>query len=50
MVGPGHDRIPTDIDVVGTDNITSQAVLGECGFKNEPIDRGVYDSLMKRKG
>ena len=48
--GPGHDRKPTDIDVVGLDNISNQAIIGECKFKNEPIDRAVYDSLMDRKG
>ncbi len=48
--GPGHDRKPTDIDVVGIDNIMNQAVLGECKFKNEPVDKAVYDSLMARKG
>lgn len=48
--GPGHDRKPTDIDVVGIDNISNQAILGECKFKNEPIDKSVYDALMARKG
>ena len=48
--GPGHDRIPTDIDVVGLDNISNQAIIGECKFKNEPIDKAIYDSLMARKG
>ncbi len=48
--GQGHDRKPTDIDVVGIDNISSRAILGECKFRNEPIDKTVYDSLMARKG
>ena len=48
--GPGHDHRPTDIDVVGIDNISNQAILGECKFKNEPIDKTVYDSLRSRKG
>ena len=48
--GTGHDRKPTDIDVVGIDNVSSQAILGECKFKNEPIDKAVYESLMARKG
>lgn len=48
--GQGHDRHPTDIDVVGIDNINNQALLGECKFKNEPIDKSVYNSLMARRG
>ena len=48
--GPGHDRKPTDIDVVGIDVISNQAILGECKFKNEPIDKAVYDALMARRG
>ena len=48
--GPGHDRKPTDIDVVGIDTISNQAILGECKFKNEPIDKAVYDALMARRG
>ena len=48
--GVGHDRIPTDIDVVGLDNKSNQAILGECKFKNEPIDKAVYDSLMNKSG
>ena len=48
--GQGHDRKPTDIDVVGIDNINNQAVLGECKFKNEPIDKAVYEALIDRKG
>jgi AAA+ ATPase superfamily predicted ATPase len=48
--GQGHDRKPTDIDVVGIDNRNNQAVLGECKFKNEPIDKAVYEALIDRKG
>ena len=48
--GPGHDRKPTDIDVVGIDTISNQAILGECKFKNEPIDKAVYDALTARRG
>ena len=46
----GHDRIPTDIDVVGIDEIGKKAILGECKFKNEQIDKTVYEDLMNRKG
>ena len=45
--GTGHDRLPTDIDVVGIDEAGKKAVLGECKFKNEVIDKNVYDDLLK---
>lgn len=48
--GPGHDNRPTDIDIVGIDRAGKKAVLGECKFKNEKIDKEVYDALMDRKG
>ncbi len=37
-----------DIDVVGISDIDKTAVVGECKFKNEKIDRGVYESLKRR--
>lgn len=48
--GPGHDHMPTDIDVVGIDDANKKAVLGECKFKNEVIDKEVYEALMDRRG
>lgn len=48
--GPGHDHIPTDIDVVGIDDANKKAVLGECKFKNEVIGKEVYEALMDRRG
>ena len=48
--GPGHDHTPTDIDVVGVDVINRKAVLGECKFKNEVIDKEIYQTMMERKG
>ncbi len=48
--GPGHNHIPTDIDVVGIDDVKNEAVLGECKFKNEVIDKEVYEALMDRRG
>ena len=48
--GPGHDHTPTDIDVVGIDDANNKAVLGECKFKNEVIDKEVYQALMARRG
>ncbi len=48
--GPGHDRKPTDIDVVGIDNVSRKAVIGECKFKKEVIDKEAYEALMDRRG
>ena len=48
--GTGHNRIPTDIDVVGIDEPEKKAILGECKFKNKVIDKGIYDDLMERSG
>ncbi|MCQ2521947.1 MAG: ATP-binding protein [Lachnospiraceae bacterium] len=38
----------TDIDVVALSEIDKMAVIGECKFKNEKIDKGIYDSLIRR--
>lgn len=48
--GPGHDHTPTDIDVVGIDDADRKAVIGECKFKNELLDKEVYEALMDRRG
>ncbi|MCR4600372.1 MAG: ATP-binding protein [Clostridia bacterium] len=48
--GTGHDRVHADIDVVGIDEIGKKAVIGECKFKNEQVDKSVYETLMSRKG
>lgn len=48
--GPDHEHKPTDIDVVGIDNASRKAILGECKFKNEAIDKEVYEALMDRRG
>lgn len=37
-----------DIDVVGIAEKERKAVVGECKFKNVKIDRGVYETLMRR--
>lgn len=47
--GTGHDHKPTDIDVVGIDSASKKAVIGECKFKNEVVDKAVCDSLMERR-
>ena len=37
-----------DIDVVGISSIDKTAVIGECKFKNEKIDKEVYETLLRR--
>ena len=37
-----------DIDVVGLSSIDRTAVVGECKFKNEKIDKEIYDTLLRR--
>lgn len=37
-----------DIDVVALSEIDKKAVIGECKFKNEKIDKGIYDTLIRR--
>ena len=37
-----------DIDVVGISDIDKKAVIGECKFKNEKIDKGIYETLVRR--
>lgn len=39
-----------DIDVVGIAEGEKKAVIGECKFKNERIDRGIYETLFRRAG
>lgn len=41
---------PTDIDVVGLDKMSRKAVLGECKFRNEPIDKKIYEGLLDKNG
>lgn len=37
-----------DIDVVGISTVDNTAVVGECKFKNEKIDKEIYDTLIRR--
>ena len=37
-----------DIDVVGLSDLDKKAVLGECKFRNEKMDKGVYETLRRR--
>ena len=38
----------TDIDIVAVSDIDKTAVVGECKFKNEPIGKEIYDTLLRR--
>lgn len=40
--------ISADIDVVALSEIDKKAVIGECKFKNEKIDKGIYETLIRR--
>lgn len=37
-----------DIDVVALSEVDKKAVVGECKFNNEKIDKGIYDTLIRR--
>ena len=37
-----------DIDVVAISEIDKKAVIGECKFKNEKIDKRIYETLTRR--
>ena len=37
-----------DIDVVGISAVDKTLVVGECKFKNERIDRKIYETLLRR--
>lgn len=41
-------RQSADIDVVAVSELDKTAVIGECKFKNEKIDKGVYETLIRR--
>ena len=43
-------REETDIDVVGIDPLNNKAVIGECKFRNEPLDKSVVEGLKEREG
>ena len=49
--GPNPEKKEeTDIDVVGLDITSKEAVLGECKFKNEVLDKKVFEQLKERHG
>lgn len=37
-----------DIDVVGLSSAEHRVVVGECKFKNEKLNKGVYETLVRR--
>lgn len=37
-----------DIDIVALSETDKKAVIGECKFKNEKIDKGIYETLIRR--
>lgn len=43
-------RETTDIDVVGLDKAAKKAVLGECKYRNELIDKKIYEELLEKNG
>ena len=44
----GKTTQQADIDVVGLSAIDKVMVVGECKFKNEKIDRSIYETLVRR--
>ena len=41
-------RQSADVDVVGISTIDKVMIAGECKFKNEKVDRTVYETLVRR--
>ena len=41
-------RQSADIDVVGISSVDKKAVIGECKFKKEKIDKEIYETLIRR--
>lgn len=41
-------RQSADIDVVAISELDHTAVVGECKFKNEKVDKGIYETLIRR--
>lgn len=39
---------PVDIDVVGVAPMKKKVVVGECKFRNEKLDRTVFETLVER--
>lgn len=39
---------PADIDVVGLSPVDHSMVIGECKFRNEKIDKTIFETLLRR--
>lgn len=49
-VGYTRKRGTADIDVVGLNKVAKKAVLGECKYRNEMIDKKVCEKLLEKNG
>lgn len=47
-VSGGRRTQSADIDVVAISDIDRTMVIGECKFRNEPIDKGIVETLYRR--
>lgn len=41
-------KCPSDIDIVGINAMMKNAVIGECKYKNEPVGKEEYETLIDR--
>ncbi len=50
MVGDKKEKTfqSADVDVVGFSNLDKKYIVGECKFKNEKIDKEIYETLVRR--
>lgn len=48
LLDTGKRYQPADIDVVAISPVDKTMIVGECKYKNEKIDKGVYDTLIRR--
>lgn len=44
----GKRNQSADIDVVGPSSVDRKIIVGECKFKNEKLDKGIYETLVRR--
>ena len=40
--------LPADVDIVGLSPLDHSMVIGECKFKNEKIDKEIFEALLRR--
>ena len=50
VFGSPHSLISFRSDVVGLDTTENKAILGECKFRNTPMDKKQLEELMDRDG